>query len=378
VRSRYALGAFLFFVFCNGSSAQSNFARDNFRDIRWLGRGNTGVATITDATAVFYNPGGIPLSNSYRLSFLNPYLAGNQNFYSSIKEVADLNSDSNNSTIGSKFSPFLGKPLGVQGAVFPSVAIPGFVIGAWDYLDTGMQYRNPVNPEFNLNFRNDYGVVIGSGIQVAKGLGVGASLRFQKRRFIDTTLTGGTVLAGNTSMFKDLFKSGEGWGVNLGSQYRQAINKNSWCAFGLAIEDLGYTSFRNQKLGKHSPLPQRMQINAGSAYGLQAGPTELSLRFDMRQLSNSDLSHSKKLFMGAELNLPFLVDLRAGFFQGYWTAGVSVKLIPFFDIDFTTYGEELDSAAGIRQSRMWMLGISAGLELKKTSRRKQRFTLDNL
>ncbi len=359
------------------SGAQSSFSGDNFRDIRWLGRGNTGVATINDATAVFYNPGGIPLATSYRLQILNPALGANQNLYTGLNAITDVGTGGSNTGIASKFSPFLGKPLSVEASVFPSLSIPGFVAGVWDYVDSGIQYRNPVNPELDLAYRNDYGIIVGSGVKLAKGLGVGASMRYQRRKFVDTTVTGGLVLAGNTSALSNLIESGEGWGLNLGTQYHHEINSYNWFAVGLAAEDVGYTRFVNQHLGEQAPKPQRTQLNSGLAYGFTSQLADLSFRFDMRQLSNTEMSYTKRIYMGTEINLP-LIDLRGGFFQGYWTAGFSFKALGAFDIDFATYGKELDSAAGIRESRVWMVGISTGIEFKKTSKRKQRFTLEGL
>ena len=63
----YRIALVWLFFFCSAAHA-GNYLRDVFRDIRWLGRGNTGVATIDDGTAMFYNPGALGITETYSFS----------------------------------------------------------------------------------------------------------------------------------------------------------------------------------------------------------------------------------------------------------------------------------------------------------------------
>ena len=365
-----------------GIWAQS-YHRDNFRDIRWLGRGNTGIAVINDGTALFYNPAGIGMQNVYSFSVLNPSLGANENIYTSAAGLSSLTGGSE--SITSKFGPFLGKPLGLTGSVFPHIAVPNFAGGFWDYFDTSLQYRNPVNPELYMDARNDYGIILGTGFGYQQNFAFGVSLRYHRRRLLSESITGSRALTlvqgASGSTLASLMKKGEGFGINVGIQSKFEVNKATWVALGGAVEDLGATKFKSA-LG-NAPIQQGMQMNIGSALGIKTTLLDLTIFADGRQLNVPGLHDSKKIFMGTEFSF-LKTDFRAGLFQGYWTLGASLRLFPLFDIDLATYGEEVGYASGIKQNRIWMLGISTGIGLnvggKKQSKsgKKYRSQLDAL
>ncbi len=350
------------------------FKRDTYRDIRWLGRGNAGIAVVNDGTSVFYNPGGIGNIEDYNFTITNPSAGGNQNFVSSFQELVSLGGS--NESLTQKFSPFLGKPLGLQGSVFPNIAIPSFVVGFWDYFDFQFEYRNPVNPQLSVEGRNDYGFIIGTGKKIHENLSVGMSLRYQKRKVVSELITGATLLTDTSSYLTSLFRNGEGWGLNIGAQYKKKVGKAQFVALGFAVEDLGQTRFVDQNSSRY-PAPQQQKVNLGSAFGFNTNWLDGLVLLDVKQLTENDSSNTKKIYTGLELSF-LKMEVRGGYFQGYWTAGLSVRLFPFLDLDFATYGEELDTAAGLRENRMWMIGVSSGLELKKTKKRRQRFDLSHL
>ncbi len=351
-----------------GVQAQS-YKRDNFRDIRWLGRGNTGIATIKDGTALFYNPAGVAQPDYYSFSVFNPAVGANENIYFTGTQLSTIMSS--DEALTTKLAPFLGTPLGVSGSIFPHLAVPGFSGGFWDYFDVGLQYRNPVSPELYIDSRNDYGIILGSGFGYKDYVNFGFSFRYHRRKLVSEAITGAravTLAQGATGAdLLELVKKGEGWGINLGVQTKVDVGKASWVGLGATAEDVGYTKFKSST--GNAPIPQAMQINFGSAAGLKTGFIDVTVLADYRQWNNADLHPSKKIFMGFEASM-LTMDLRAGLFQGYWTAGLSLRALPLFDIDFATYGEEVGYAAGIKQNRLWMLGLRTGIGLQQKSRGK--------
>jgi hypothetical protein len=354
-------------------ATQADYARDSYRDTRLLGRGNAGVADVTGAAAAFYNPAALAAHRSISFMPVDFSLGANKNVGTSFSEISTLNSS--DQTLGEKFAPFLGKPMALQGTFFPHVLLPGFVAGFYDYADTNIEYNDPVFPRLDLQVRNDWGLVFGGGANVSRNIQLGASIRYMKRKSIDQILNMASVFNMTGSYLTEIMEDGEAWGFNVGARAYQERG-NSWMAFGLVVEDVGATKFKNSDRG---PLPERQaeKINAGFGYGLRFKGSELKLLFDIKELADDKKSYTKRIFTGAELAIPYLT-LRTGLFQGYWTAGFSTSLIPFFDIDLTTYGEELSSAAGLRESRYWLLGIRTGLDMTEGPKKKQRFTLDHL
>ena len=361
-------------IFIVSSQVHAAFERDSYRDIRLLGRGNAAIADVTGGAAAFYNPAGLADTSTFSFIPLDFTLGGNKNVVTSISSVTSLTSS--DETLSQKFSPLLGKPLALQGTFFPHVAVPHFMIGFYDYADINIEYRDPVFPRLDLQARNDWGLILGGGLNITPQIQVGASVRYMKRKGFDEVLNMATVLNLTGAYLLEIMEEGEAFGFNLGTRYTQRIGKSSWIAGGVVVEDYGGTKFRNADRG---PLPetQAQKFNVGLGYGFLIPKGELKFLFDVKELGDSEKSSTKKIFMGTELNVPF-VNLRLGLFQGYWTAGLTTSIIPFFDLDVATYGEELASAAGLREARYWMIGFRTGLDMKKGTKKKQRYTLDGL
>lgn len=350
------------------------YERDSFRDVRWLGRGNTGVAIVDDGSSVFYNPAGLAHNDAYIFPLFNPWFGANTNFASSFSQLTTLYQGS--STLSEKFAPFLGKPLALQGAIMPHVAVPYFTAGYYAYGDTSLVYRNPVYPRLDIDVRYDYGPFVGGGLNVQDKLFLGASIRYIRRTAIDEQITADTLLANSASLLKNLTHKGEGWGFNIGAQFRQKINDMNAIAFGVTVEDAGYTRFKNSDRTV-PPATQVQQVNFGTAYEVKALGLSSTLLFDIRQYTNNEMSFTKKVHFGAEFNF-YIATVRGGYFQGNWCGGLTFSALPFLNFDFTTYAEEIDSAAGLRNNRYYILGMRMGIDLKPGQsgrKKKSRFDL---
>ena len=374
----YSILGVVFFVggtYSSTSVAVESFTRDSYRDTRMLGRGNAGVADVGGGISAFYNPAGLASDDTFSFIPVDGAFGGNQNIYTSLDEIMGLTSSSQ--TLSARFAPLLGKPMGLQGTFFQHVAIPGFMFGFYDYFDTNLEYKNPVFPQLDILMRNDWGLVFGGGVKVLPNVKVGVALRYLRRKTINESLSMASVGNLNSSYLATLYKRGEAVALNAGVILDQPLNSKMSMSYGLSVEDIGFTTFRNSNRGP-LPLRQAQRVHAGVAYKLATGGSALKVLFDLKDLNNTEMDYSKKVYTGFELGIPAAV-IRGGLFQGYWTAGLTITAIPLFDLDITTYGEELAYAAGLSQARYWMLGIRMGLDLTgKQKKKKQRFTLDHL
>lgn len=370
--------AFLWLIslYCGVSFSQSVVTtnRDFYRDVRWLARGNSGIAAVNDGLAGFYNPAGIGRNELYIFNFLDFSFGGNQDIlrgYSAIDAVT-----SGDGTLSQKLEPLLGIPVGLEGSFFPHVAVPGLVVGFFDYGELEFLYSDPVYPRLNLYARNDYGGLIGFGRGIADRFYWGASVRYIRRRYLDETITSAALLNYSASTLTSILRKGNAFGINAGIQYHQPLGEQQWMGLGLVIEELGVTTFTNST---REPLPARQaqQLNLGFAYGLNLPLAATGFYFDVRQFYGTSIDVTKRIHFGVEVEFP-LLDVRAGFNEGYWTAGTTLKVLPLVDIDLLTYGEEIGAMAGQQQSRYYLIGVKVGMDLKdrKVARKKQRFTLD--
>lgn len=360
------------FMFVSMEVWGTAYYRDNFRDIRWLGRGNTGIAVITDGTAAFYNPGGIAANRTLSFSLLNPSLAVN---YDGAMNAATLSQllGGDSDDILTVLEPIAGKPVTVMGSVFPHISVPYFMFGLWDYLDASFEYRNPVNPTLQADGRNDRGIVVGAGTSILDRIHVGTSLRYQIRQSATQVVTADALLnaTDTQALIDEILRTGTGYGMNLGIQYEQPLTGPQYLAFGLAVEDFGFTKFKNKTIAP-DPLSQAQMINLGLAYGFSSTVVDGLFLLDYKMIREDSVHPSKKIFIGAEFDLP-IITARGGLFQGNWTAGFSMALLPVLDLDFATYAEELDYAAGIRTNRVYMIGLKTGLEVSTKGSKRGGF-----
>jgi hypothetical protein len=351
--------------------------RDNYRDMRWMGRGGAGLAAVTDGTAAFFNPGGLARNEVYRFNFIDFGLGGNQNLATSYSTFTTLTSGTG--TLSEKFSPLLGVPLAVEGNFFPHIAIPGMMFGFWDYGDGEIQYRDPVFPRLEVYLRNDYGLIFGGGQEILPNLFFGATLRYQRRTYIDENINSGTLLNASTSYLLEVLKKGYGFGANIGLQYTPKVTNRQWSSIGLVVEDLGGTSFKNATR-LPTPATQMQKVSTGISYGAMTPFADLSIHVDVKDILRKDESYTKRLHMGVEADFGFM-SARAGFNQGYWTLGSTIALLPLIDLDLVTYGEEQGVIAGQNGSRYYLVGLKIGMDLKqskKSSGKKQKYSLDKI
>ncbi len=358
-------------------SSAADFDRAAWTDIRQLGRGDAGIATIAGGASAFYNPAGLAHSDLYSLTLINPTAGTNKNMVASAKNLIGLTSSSSGETLSEQFSPYLGKPLNLQANIFPHILVPNLMFGFYDIFDANLLYRDPVYPRLEVDYRNDWGLVGGAGFSWKNYVAVGFSLRWINRSQIREDIDTATLLSATADYLNEVMRQGNGFGVNMGLQANYPVAKTSKLSFGFAVEDISGTEFRSANRDIALPETQPMRMNAGLAWNLDLPASRATVYFDMKDLNRNEVAWTKKMYMGFDLSTR-IVDFRAGLYQGYWTLGTTVAILPFLLVDLTSYGRELDSAAGLREDRYYMVGLRMGLDLRRGSKKKQRFTLDHL
>jgi hypothetical protein len=338
-----------------------------YRDVRWLARGNTGIALVDDESSLFYNPAGLGFQRGFKLSILNGNGGTGQDLYSSASDVSGLGSSSK--TLSQQAAPFLGSNLAFSAGTFPHVVVPYFGFGFWSQTDGTFMYQNPVSPELRVRSKMDYGILAGGAIKLHPKISFGVSIRYQKRRYIAQRFTGGSILTTSVADLAKIPKFGEAWAVNTGLQARESLGKFGFASLGVAIEDLGDTKFRGTNSSKLPPS-QAASVNAGGSLGFSSEILDLALLSDFRQITTPDVHITKKIFLGAEVSF-LATDVRVGLYQGYWTAGLGFRFVPLFDLNLTTFGEELGYVAGQRENRVYMIGISSAIGLSGKDRGKK-------
>jgi hypothetical protein len=76
------------------------------------------------------------------------------------------------------------------------------------------------------------------------------------------------------------------------------------------------------------------------------------------QLGDDD-DLAKRLRMGVEVKFPWVLSVRMGLYQGYYTAGVTLDGV-FVRLDALTYAEEIGAYAGQTRDRRFNLRFTIG------------------
>ena len=375
----FLAGAAASLLLSSGVLASGTFERENYRDVRLLGMGNAGIAFVDGGLSGFMNPAGISDAKGVEVKFVDASFAANQSFKDSYVELAPaLMGGGGGETLSEKFAPFLGKPLGLQGSFLPYVNASGILMGVWDYFDFSFLYADPVYPRLDVSVRNDYGIILGTAKKFMDRISIGTSLRYQRRRFINQSFTADTLASGSLKTLLNALERGEGYGLNAGIQIRQPLSYGQTLGFGLAMEDIGQTRFRPGKVSNIEPDRQFQSLNAGLGYMFNSKLLDFKYCFDLHNLLDTEGSYTKKIFTGLEISLP-TVDVRGGLYQGYWTLGLTLRLFPLLDIDFTSYAEELGASASQKQNRWYLMGFRFGMDVNAAvskGKKKQKYTLD--
>ena len=128
--------------------------------------------------------------------------------------------------------------------------------------------------------------------------------------------------------------------------------------FSTVWRNIGDTSFRSDDPNTHLPI-ERSEVAVGAALLVDLPLVSVSPAIDIRYLNRDDLQITRKINFGVEVDLP-LIDVRAGFREGYYTAGVGVNL-GLIRVDAATYGVELGVYPGQMEDRRYMVELSMDL-----------------
>jgi hypothetical protein len=122
------------------------------------------------------------------------------------------------------------------------------------------------------------------------------------------------------------------------------------------LRNAGDTSFTLDE-GLRRPPSIEQDLTLGAAVTVNALIAAVRPAIDVRYANRSDIQLGKKLHLGVEVDLP-LLDLRAGFHQGYWSAGVGLD-IGLMRIDAASYGVELGVFPGQLEDRRYVVQMTS-------------------
>lgn len=333
------------------------FAQDlmaGWKSVRALGMGNAYISVVDDADSLFYNPAGLAGVSGVHWTIFDVH--GGVNGVEAIQNVMKLQDAGED--VAATLQDLYGKRTWAGARAKTAIVVPHFGIAGFIDTEAGFYATNPANTTMRLNYYFDYGVVMGTGFDLIPGifkLGVSAK---RINRTGTTLPTGAATLAtlDPEALQSELKRRGTGYGLDVGAVL--TLPGPVKPSLALVYRNLGQTTFTfDEGAGSPPPIPQQMII--GGSLTVDALLVSVTPSIDYAWADRPDIQLGNKIHLGVEVDLPLLA-LRAGFNQGYYTAGASVDIGPI-TVDAATYGVELGEYPGQKEDRRYM--VEATFEL---------------
>jgi hypothetical protein len=273
---------------------------------------------------------------------LNPQMDLGTGLFSTSKSVTDWPKHASYGSSRELVKAKAGSVSSLSVSLFPNVYSQNFSLGVLARIQRSSYYNSK---DLTWNFYSRWLVVPSMGISMALGGGrirLGAAVRA-----IQITETKG--VNPDTNSTQPLQEStGEGLGIGLDAGMLITMPWGGLPTLGLVARNVGDTSFPTRGFIKHGGgnKVNKEKISgtydAGFAISPKLGQRDtLTIAADYRDLLNktgaNDLRHAN---FGMEFKIGKKLFFRAGFSQGYWTAGIGLATKEGA-FDLGSYADEL-------------------------------------
>lgn len=345
----------VFFIIALSLPAMSQSIGDNVRSLRSRAMGGVVIPFASGADSIFFNPAGLGGSSLLDIKLMEIDVGVNT---TGVTEAANIqNIDANNS---STFNQLFGKRIWVEATGKTAFHLPILSVGYIHDSEVSLELHNPAFPEFETYFRNDQAIYLGQAFSIGPSSYLGFSIKRVNRWGGSTQNIGVSSIAGATSLDSiggNFENKGQGYGLDLGvmTELPAPLLKPT---FALVWQDVGSTAF-TKTAGTDAPPRINQNLSAGAGLSMDLPGLDWTVGFEGRHLLEPDIQIGKKIYVGTELSIP-LIDLRAGYSQGYLTYGVGLNFL-IFHFDAVSYTEETGIYPGQAGDSRYMASLSIDL-----------------
>ena len=352
----YGLALLLIF-YVNTFHAHAEEFPSLYRGIRPLGMGNAFITVADDENALFYNPAGLNDINGFGgVEIINPLIEFSQVGLDAYKDFKNI--DSNNVTeVTNTLGKYIGERFSVRTSLYPNITFHNFGVGALGQLSFSGEVRNRVNPQINVDGKADVGGVVGIAYGFwDKKVQAGIGLKFIQRQRFQKTYYATDIADANfdpSKDFSDLKKTGTGFSGDLGVKVNPDLPFRP--SVGLVLQNIG-----DLNLDEAGKIPQQLNVGVSIHPDLWILKNTLALDVvDITKNVEGEDDFYKRVHMGAEIKLPYVLSLRVGANQGYPSYGATIDLW-IIKLAYAHYKEELGVVAGQKGDERHVVQLAIG------------------
>ncbi len=337
------------------ATSDARVLRSEYESIRTLGMGNAFLGLVDDENALWYNPAG--LARNKKFAFHVADLELGVDSVDTMNRFADA-------IFGGDFDDAVRTDIQyARMRVAPTFVFPNAAFSLYAREQAYLKIENLTGSEVDITSVGDLGAIVGAGLPVGPDLSFGASVRAFLRSSIDLTKTPAQLLADLGLVDPNDFLSavytqleneqryGFAIGLNAGALLRVPIkDKNVDWKIAATVENVAGTSFTSLD-GFDAPDSLPMTFNLGTAFNYKLSKdSTFNILADWRDFLGDDFLF-KHLHFGMEMNLKAF-SIRAGYYQGSYTYGLSFRALPHTRIHFASY-QWIDGDAPDAPGRRW-------------------------
>jgi hypothetical protein len=348
------------------SLGQTNELPIFYEGIRPLGMGGAFTAVADDENALFYNPAG--LYNEKRKGFrrfdiLKPSLELSNSIFEFIKDAQGIQDSSGAAQFDKTtdlVNKWIGKGLHMKMSALTDLIYHRFGMGLLTQASIGAAVHNPFSSQtLELKFTGDAALLVSGAKKVTlwkeQTLLIGVTAKAINRQQVDLAYSIREISESKFDPLNDLNPE-IGFALDLGALY-PLPGRSSKPVIGISLQNIV-----GGDLGTAGELP--MQINLGTSFRPTVGHQTVLLAADIMDITNNigtDNDLAKRLHLGLEYKLPWILTLRSGLYQGYPSGGFTLNL-RLAKLDYAYHVEELGAYSGQKPDPRHALQLSVGLQ----------------
>lgn len=321
-----------------------------YEGVRGLGMGGAQIATVNDETALLINPAALGKLRDFYGTIIDPELDFSNNV-NSMNQASSITQPFNIGSIKDTVNASRETYYHAKAQIFPSLVAKNFGIGLYSnyLLDTEM---NAAGTNMDTYYRNDLALALGYNFRFFDGrIKLGFNAKLINRIEVDNQ----TLDPSGPLDLRSIGSEGTGLSTDVG-----LIMTAPWTllpTLSAVVHDVGNTTFdkasgvRLSTTDRPETVPQDMDV-ALAIFPIHSNTVRSAWTIEYRDLLTSSQVDNKTKLMhgGVEFNFSDIFFLRAGYNQGYYTAGAELAS-ERFQFQIATYGEEIGDATTKREDR---------------------------